>query len=147
MRQPRARKTEIAAPAGAALLLQCLVHCTGENRGAKLRDIFAFGDYINHAVFEYKDFISALHYLVCARIAFVRHSHVYLTKRFRTLLPALTAERKRPAYAKEYTALEKYLGLVRPVALAEKNPIAKEVFAQAVAAYLGSAVSGRKSKK
>lgn len=82
-----------------------------------------------------------------AQIAFVRRNRIHLTQKFRALLPALVAKQKRPAYAKEYAALESYLSEVQPVALAVQTPIAKKAFSQAVAAYLDSAVSDLRNKK
>lgn len=82
-----------------------------------------------------------------AQIAFVRRNRIHLTRKFRTLLPARVAQQKRPAYAKEYAALESYLSEVQPVASSGQTPIPKKAFAQAVAAYLDSAVSDLKNKK
>jgi hypothetical protein len=147
MRQSGATGAEILVPADTAWLLQCLIHCTRKNNGAALRDIVAFGDFINHAVFEYTEFCSALAFLMAARIAFVRHGRIYLTKNFRTTFLSITTQPKRPAYAKEYTALERYLFLSRPSSMPLQAPMAKAVFSQAVSAYLASAGLGRQNKK
>ena len=82
-----------------------------------------------------------------AQIAFVRRNRIHLTRKFRALLPALVSQQKRPAYAKEYAALESYLSVPRPVASSGQTPIPKKAFAQAVAAYLDSAVSDLRNKK
>ncbi len=138
MRQSDATRAEIPVPADTAWLLQCLIHCTKKNSGAALHDIIAFGDYINHAVFEYAEFCSALGFLIAARIAFVRRGRIFLTKNFRGLFPAVATVQRRPAYAKEYADLENFLltsGLGKKI---PRSPVAKMVFSQAVAAYLKS---------
>ena len=147
MQPPRAGAKRHTVPAGTVWLLQCLVHSMRRGHGARLRDIIAFGDYINHAVFEYREFSEALGYLMRARVVFIRRGHIYLSKRFRDLLPALVPQGERPAFAKEYAALEGFVGTLRSTAAAKETGISERVFAQAVSDYLDAPGSGRKSKK
>lgn len=136
MRQSDATGAEIPVPADTAWLLQCLIHCTRKSSGAALHDIIAFGDYINHAVFEHTEFCSALTFLIAARIAFVRRGRIFLTKNFRALLPSMATQQKRPAYPKEYVQIKSFLLCLPPVKISLRRPITKKIFLRAVQGYL-----------
>lgn len=136
MRQSDATRAENPVPADTAWLLQCLIHCTQKNSGAALHDIIAFGDYINHAVFAYTEFCSALGFLIAARIAFLRRGRIFLTKEFRTSFHSVVAKQKRPAYPKEYVEIASFLYRLPSVKKSLRKPIAKEMFSQAVQGYL-----------
>lgn len=137
-----------ANPSTAATwLLQCLIHCTQLNRGTGLRDIIAFGDFINHAIFSHGEFCAALDFLCAAQICFVRGSRIFLTKNFRRTLGSFWVERQRPAYAREYRELEKFLRSVRLIKRPARIYFSARIFSEAVAIYLDSAGDGRSSKK
>lgn len=136
MRQSDATRAENPVPADTAWLLQCLIHCTKKNKGAALHDIIAFGDYINHAIFEYTEFCSALGFLTAGRIAFVRRGRLFLTTKFRALLPSMATQQKRPTYTKEYADIESFLSHLPPVKNSLRKPIAKKIFLGAVQSYL-----------
>ena len=134
-------------PAAATWMLQCLIHCPQGNRGAGLRDIIAFGDFINHAIFTHSEFCAALDFLCAAHICFVHGGRIFLTKSFRQTLRSFWVEREIPAYAKEYKELEKFLYSVRPAKKPARIYFSQKIFSEAVALYLDSADAGRSSKK
>ncbi|MFO1469683.1 MAG: hypothetical protein U1F27_01425 [Turneriella sp.] len=117
-------------------LLQCLVHCAPAGRGASLRDLIAFGDYINHAVFVYGEFYGALGLLLAMRIAFVRRGRIFLAKKFHTELFPKNAKKKPISYSKERSELEKILRALPAVTESVPVKITRSEFAQAAAAYL-----------
>ena len=127
---------ENSVPTAAIWLLQCLIHCTRDNRGAALRDIIAFGDFINHAVFEYTEFRVALSYLAANHIAYVRRGRVFLTKNFKSAFYLVATEQERPTYTKEYAKLERFLDGLQPAKGTRPPPIGKKTFSQALQAYL-----------
>lgn len=117
-----------------------LLHSTlraGENNGASLRDVIAFGDYTNHAIMTYAEFSLALAWLVALELVHEADGKLFTSSHLRANLPPLFS-RKIPDYVKELEWLAGYLTALPAAAALPDIHTTETEFNAAVAAYLGS---------
>lgn len=125
------------------LVLQCIFHCERQEKGASLRNIISYGDYINHAIPEWKEIGTATGKLMGAGLIIMEDKHFCTAPAFRQWYEKKFRGKKSIAIQKEATEILKFLQENFPTV--HENPltgISQADYNQALEQYTNPASRG-----
>src|SRR5688572_1463942 len=92
-----------------ALLIQSIFHTEQENKGARLTDIIAYADYVDHAILTFEEFKESLNKLLSLNLITGKTDFFATTVTFKEWWNLKFANRKRIYVQKELELIQSYL--------------------------------------